>query len=243
MRNWRPENIEKLTRKRLREYELISGNKIPWPRVPIELVIENQPFDLIIKWETIEERPGETILAALRPDAKQIVLNECYRELFTEKPGLERFSLGHELGHWDLFCSKRALGEDLLPGLELNYQPVFRNSGQGIVQVFIDLATSKHEAYEMLRDFNANPRRDSPLERWAVDRYSASLLMPRDIVALEVQGLDLTQWPTLYQVAERFSVTATACRVRLEELGVIYARDGKLFRSREEYSGQLTLNI
>jgi len=242
-RRWHPEEIERLTRQRLDEYQTNTGHSISWPWVPIELVIENEPFDLLIKWEAIEAQPGETILGALRPEERQIVLNEHHQDLFEEKPGLERFTLGHELGHWDLFCSEQRSVEHLLPGIDTQYEPAYRNSAHGVVQVLMTMTESKEEAYSIFRELQSNPRRDTPIERRAVDRYSAALLMPKEIVEQEIRNLDLTHWKAVYYLAKRFGVTATACKVRLEELRHIFIKDGKIFRSREQYSGQMMLNF
>jgi hypothetical protein len=239
---WTFEEIEELTRRRLREYEEHTGRLIPWPWVPIEQIIENEPFDLLITWEHIEERPGERILGALRPHERQIVLNEAHLELFQEKPGLERFTLGHELGHWDLFVDEAAMRSPLLPVMDPGKPPyAFRSADEGLVQVLFTLTDTKAEAYELLHDLQSGARHDSPYEKGAVNRYSGSLLMPRDSVQREVVGLDLTSWSTLYELAERFGVTPTALRVRLEELGYIFVKDGRIYRSREQYSGQKAL--
>jgi Zn-dependent peptidase ImmA (M78 family) len=239
MKYWFPDEIEQLTRRRLNEYEANTACLIPWPRVPIEQIIENEPFDLAIKWERIEERPGERILGALRPHERQIVLNEAHQALFDAKPGLERFTLGHELGHWDLFVNEYAMTSALLPGLDLGKQPyAFRIADEGLVQVLFAMMDTKAEAYELAQELQSDSRRDSRSEKSAVDQYSSSLLMCRESVAHEVSGFDLTQWPTIYQLAERFGVTPTACKVRLEQLSYIFVKDKTIYRSREEYSGQ-----
>lgn len=239
---WTFRAIEELTRRRLEEYEEHTGRSIPWPWVPIEQIIENDPFDLLIKWERIEERPGERILGALRPHERQIILNEAHLELFEEKPGLERFTLGHELGHWDLFVDEAALQHPRLLGVDAGKPPyAFRSAEGGLVQVLLTLTDTKAEAYELLYELQSGARHDGPYEKRAVNRYSGSLLMPRDSIQCEVAGLDLMSWSTLYELAERFGVTPTALRVRLEELGYIFVKDGKIYRSREEYSGQKAL--
>ena len=236
MKYWSPDKIELLTRHRLSEYEANTGQTIPWPKVPIEQVIENEPFDLVIKWEHIQERAGERILGSLRPHERQIVLNEAHRELFAAKPGLERFTLGHELGHWDLFVDEPAMRNPLLPGLDVGQQQpyAFRNSDGGLVQVLFTMTDTKAEAYDLIRELQANVRRDSPHEKSAVNRYSSSLLMPRSSVKHELAGLDPTCLPTIYQLAERFGVTVSACKVRLEQLGYIFVKGKRIFRSREE---------
>jgi Zn-dependent peptidase ImmA (M78 family) len=46
--------------------------------------------------------------------------------------------------------------------------------------------------------------------------------MPEDLVRQEVRSLNLTQWPSLYRLAEAFGVTISALVVRLKELGLIF---------------------
>jgi Zn-dependent peptidase ImmA (M78 family) len=77
---------------------------------------------------------------------------------------------------------------------------------------------------------------------WQANRYGAALVMPKEIVVREIEGLDICQWPTLYRLKDRFNVTITAFRKRLEELGLIYvSEDGELYPPQAASCNQLDL--
>lgn len=243
MKRLRADDIEQLTAQRIKEFEQTTDEAISDHCIPIERIIENEPFDLSITYEPIEEHPGETILGALRPERKQIIVNENRLEMLEKHTGLERFTLGHELGHYDLFASAEPPMPSLFAKEDTNQIHAYRDAKEGIVSVLKELTADKREMYEVWRALNQTRRQDSAREKWAVDRYSGSLLMPRDRVMNAVKGLDLTQWPTIYDLAREFKVSPTAFRVRLEILGLVFYKNEKLFPSREEYAGQLALDM
>ena len=68
------------------------------------------------------------------------------------------------------------------------------------------------------------------------------LLMPSNPLMEAVKDVDLLSWPVLYGLRDRFQVTITALKVRLERLGLLYVtEDGELYPSRQEYEGQMRL--
>ena len=69
--------------------------------MPVELIIE-QTYRLEILWEDVSEPSDTVILGALAPRDRRIVLNLRHQALFEQYMGPERFTLAHELGHWDL---------------------------------------------------------------------------------------------------------------------------------------------
>jgi hypothetical protein len=107
MKFYRREDIEDLAERRLIELAKLRGS-IPEPPIEIELIAEHV-LGLDFLWEAVEELPGETVLAGINPVKRLIVMNEAHRTLFESKPGLERFTIGHEMGHWDLFVDKARL--------------------------------------------------------------------------------------------------------------------------------------
>lgn len=242
MKYWRYEQIEDRVAKRLLEYQQNTGEKLEVPPVPIEKIVENDPFDLSISWETIEEKLGEDIFAGLRPKTKQIVMNEVKLKLFKEKPGLERFSMGHELGHWDLFTEKAGFNHDALPGLGTHTAFVCRESTKGLVEILKDQGFSKRDIQGFMSEYMK--KQDVPHERRAVNYYAGALLMPEDLVLKELENLQHPNWDALYYFAEkRFKVTISALCVRLQILGLIYVQDGKIYRSKEESVGQQAFNF
>lgn len=133
MRYLRAETVEQRAEQRLAELARLLGQPPGLP-TPIDLLAE-QILGLDFLWEPIDELPGETILAGLLPERRLIVLNERRRDLFAAHPGLERFTKGHEMGHWDLFVDRGTLDHRLLPGLDRQQAFVLRRSPVGQVQV------------------------------------------------------------------------------------------------------------
>lgn len=67
--------------------------------VPIEQILE-VVYDLRILWDDLEEAPGETILGALIPSERRIVMNQRHLEGRLRTMGPINFTFAHELGHW-----------------------------------------------------------------------------------------------------------------------------------------------
>ena len=201
------------------------------PPVPIELILEHA-LDLRISWEVIDEEPGETIFACLRPETRQVVVNERHRALFGSTPGLERFSLAHEGGHADVFAlADRANEPQLLEGP--TYRPQQRSATKGpVVTVAPRLRQLPPETRTAVLVELADQERarraageDSPLVRRAVDHYAAVLLMPADLVRAAAAGRDMSSWHTVTDLARLFGVSKSALRIRLQELGLIFGVD------------------
>ena len=196
--------------------------------VPVDHVLEHI-LQLQISWERIEEKPDERILACLRPETREVVLNEIHMDLFLEKPGLERFSKGHEAGHADVFAlAGEAEQFKLLK--DSVYRPQRRSATRRQVTVLSERLKQltpevRTEVYRELADRERACREkgeDSLLERRSVDRYAATILMPEDLVRELACQLDLTRWLSLYEMAEALGVTISALIVRLKELHLIH---------------------
>ena len=113
---------------------------------------------------------------------------------------------------------------------------MLRGSLAGPVQVLL----RDPDGLELLRDLTA--RADDPAEARAVNRYAAALSMPRVTIRALIAERRPTHLRELYRLAERFEVTITALRVRLEQLGLIYVDDRRrLHESRAAAAGQLSL--
>ena len=94
------EVIEEVTASRIRQYEAMLGGAVSLP-VPIDKVVE-QVLGLNFDWDEIEEGPGEQILGGLHVASRTIYLNSKQLPMFEANPGLERSTIGHEAGHWDI---------------------------------------------------------------------------------------------------------------------------------------------
>jgi hypothetical protein len=237
VRFYRNSEVEERAVQRLGELEQLLGRPLT-PPIPIDLIAEKL-LGLDFLWEPIKELPGETILGALRPDDRQVVLNEKHVALFREKPGLERSTKGHEMGHWDLFLAALVSDHPSLFELADNPRVAYRSAAAGEVVVIKALMGSS-EGWELLRQLKS--RADHPHEAHAVNRYAAALSMPRELVVREAMAIDRTSWRALYELAERFDVTISALKVRLEELDLLrVSKDGKLYGSSAEACGQRSL--
>ncbi len=235
MKFYRNDAIEERAEQRIAELENLLGKPVA-PPVPLELIAEHL-LELDFLWEEIEELPGELIYGGLRMEDKLIVLNERRKALFAEKPGLERSTKGHEMGHWDLF------GRGDQPGQLVMFEDdttfVRRSSPLGDLRVIKALIKTP-EGQEILRKIQK--RADDPDEARAVNRYAAALSMPRRLITQEVMKIDRRSWPPLYRLAERFEVSITALTVRLKQLNLLYIDDNKrLYESQEQASGQRSL--
>lgn len=235
----RNQEIEDLAHARLVEFQRVGGCPLSVP-IPIDLVAE-KVLGLDFLWDIIEELPGETILGGLNPKERLIVLNEKRRDLFSEKPGLERSTKGHEMGHWDLFIDKGALEHPILIHGDSGCPFAFRRSPKGDVAI-IKVLSQNPIGWALLRQIKS--RTDEPDEERAVNRYAAAISMPPELLRSEAMKTDRMKWPNLYQLAKKFDVTISALTVRLEQLGLIYVDENKkIYESRSVAMGQTTLGF
>ncbi len=235
MKFYRNAAIEELAEQRIAELEKILGKPVE-PPIPLEHIAERL-LGLDILWEEIEELPGELIYGGLRMEEKLIILNENRRALFEQKPGLERSTKGHEMGHWDLFGHNDQPGQLLM--FEEDTRFVRRSTPTGDIRVMSALIKTP-EGQELLRQIQK--RADDPDEARAVNRYAAALSMPKRLITEEALKIDRRSWPPLYRLAERFEVSISALTVRLKQLNLLYIDDKKrLFESQEQATGQRSL--
>jgi IrrE N-terminal-like domain len=239
MKFYRNEQIEQIAEQRLLDFERKLAQPLSLP-VDVELFGE-LVLELSILWEDIEELPGEEVLAGLIPVERLIVMNDRRRHEMEEKPGRCRLTQGHEMGHWDLFVDKSRLDQPRLFGSEPATIFAYRSTKSGQVQIIQALLLSCEKGRDMLRQMNS--RADTPDEARCVNRYAAAILMPRTVLIDEARKIDRTQWPNLYRLAERFGVTISALRVRLEQFNLLYVDQvtKKLYPSREQAHGQSAL--
>ena len=159
--------------------------------VPIELIIE-QTYRLEILWEDIPEPSATVILGALAPRDRRIVLNMRHQALFEQYMGPERFTLAHELGHWIYDASD----PDQL-ALDLDEHSLegycYHRESSGLSETL------------RIRELNAN-------------KFAAHLLLPEDLVRRANINEVLKDLPG---TAQKWQVSRTTLRIRLQELGFI----------------------
>jgi hypothetical protein len=234
---YRNQEIEDLAAERLSQLAQILTHPLT-PPIPIDLFAE-QVLGLDFLWEDIDELPGETVLGALHPQKRLIIMNETHRTLFETKAGLERSTKGHEMGHWDLFIDHGALEHPTLFVLGDNSPFARRISPVGEVTIIKRLLSSP-EGQDLLRELKS--RADDSDEARAVNRYAAAILMPKDLLRAEVGKIDRTRWSNLYKIADQFEVTISALTVRLQQLGLLsVGKDRSLHKDPVQAHGQIVL--
>lgn len=232
--------IDAITAQRIRQYERRTGDVVRLP-VPVENIVE-QILGLNFDWVDIDERPGEQILAGLVPERRTILLNTRHLDLFEQKPGLERSTIGHEAGHWDIDIDRTSLHHPTLPGFELPPSVVCRHDTiDELLTAVLDRAVDDHRYFELYRQLTAG--QDAPEVKSAVDRYQSSLLMPEWLIREAVAGVDLTVWSNLYDLAAAAAVTISNLVVRLHRLDLIFIprQSKQIYAGRDDYLRQLHL--
>ena len=237
----RNEAIEDVTAQRIREYESKAAVVVKLA-VPVEEIVE-QALGLDFDWDVINEQPGEQILGGLDAVNRKILLNEAHKDLFEEKPGLLRSTIGHEAGHYDIDVDRSKLLHPTLPGM--NMSPVIAKrqarKSDRLIEVVFTRAMTDDRAYRIYKQLTDGE--DAPEVRSAVDRYQSALLMPKWLIQEAADRYDFTKWPELYRLAEEAQVNISNLTVRLQRLGMIYLREGDktIYRSKDEWNGQGTL--
>ncbi len=85
------------------------------PGFDIEQLFDHLELGLV--WEDVPDEDGR-ILGQLLPEERLVVLNEHHLDALEEKDGrLRRYTVGHEIGYWDLHAQAARSGTlKLLPG-------------------------------------------------------------------------------------------------------------------------------
>jgi hypothetical protein len=75
----------------------------------VERLLDRLGLDLV--WEAIDDDDGGAILGQLLPEKQLVVLNERHIDRLEEKDGrLRRYTIGHEIGHWELHADAARSG-------------------------------------------------------------------------------------------------------------------------------------
>lgn len=73
---------------------------------------------------------------------------------------------------------------------------------------------------------------------YQANMFAGYLLMPTNMVLTAIKGIDLTRWPNLYDLCDRFSVSISALKRRLTDMRLIYVKDKVIYASEAEARGQ-----
>lgn len=79
------------------------------PGFDVERLLERLGLDLV--WEAVDDQAGGAVLGQLVPEKRLVVLNERHIERLEDKDGrLRRYTIGHEVGHWELHAAEARSG-------------------------------------------------------------------------------------------------------------------------------------
>lgn len=239
MRFWRNAEIESRASERLSELGVRLGRPVDAP-LSVDVFVEGI-LGLDFLWEKIEEEPGELVLAYLCPDRRLVVMNENHQALFRRRPGLERFTVMHEAGHWDLYLRDTTTNHPQLFGDTESERSENRERYRHLTKVTIPRELLRDpDGIELLTRITS--REDDKNERRVVNRYAAAVLMPATLLRRDAQARKIAGWTDIYWLADRYKVTPTAMKIRLEQLGISSIdQNGVVHASRAEREGQQRL--
>ncbi len=190
--------------------------KIVAPPVPVDEILECD-LKLDFGLEDLKVDFGPDALGALWAGERRVRVDASLDPiLFPEKEGRYRFTVGHEIGHW-----------------QLHRHLFIADADQG------SLFDEPSEPSVVCRSGSGKP----PIE-WQADAFSARLLMPKEMLTrawAEAKGgrvpalrRERRHNPTgaaVERTARVFGVSTQAMRIRLIDLGLIAGHEGaKLFR-------------
>lgn len=206
---YHPQTVERRANELLAKYE--AKNRVSLtPPIPVERLVEDT-LDLQILWDVLPEKENETILAGLAPRRRLIVFNESRLSIFNNTSGLYRTVLAHEIGHWELHVDKATLAQTDMPGIEEQFQFLFRSEEQSWnernAHLFMSyLLVPQHLLNALIRNVEAF---DWPFLYRLREMFDVTISVIR--IRLERMGL-------LY----------------VDE-------NGRIYRSRSEYEGQIRM--
>jgi IrrE N-terminal-like domain len=199
-------------------------------------------LEITIDEDEIEEPEGTVVFAKICPDLEDdgryvITVNARCKELFELRPDLLRACLAHEVGHFVL------------------RHHAWHARPQNVLSLFEDTATqprclhdSSLRPYAFTRDelnewckqaFRGDEAARQRLMRlqdrlepewmfWQAEHFAACFLIPRDRVMDYLNaGGEVSSWPALYRLAERFGVSPTMMKKRLVKMSAIVIENNR----------------
>jgi len=95
------DDVEEKAASVLRRYGRETGRAVT-PPVEVDLIGE---MLCGLRWE-YDLIDNESTLAALYPETQVVTLNDLFADRFEEVSGFDRFTKGHEIGHWNLHVDR-----------------------------------------------------------------------------------------------------------------------------------------
>lgn len=198
--------------------QVLKRSEIPFSwnghieKVDIDYIIEFV-YGLEIAWEDIDSLDvNGTILAAIKPADKLIIMNESKKDLFKEKMGTMNFSKAHELGHWILHVTEQKEYEQM---------------------TFL-----KTEVFHC-RNMVKRPPKEVQADMFAAAILMPKEVISKAVNELKQKGF--VTFPELYEMADDFEVSISALVNRIKNLRLLYVENKKIYLSEDEATGQLKL--
>lgn len=174
------------------------------PGFDVDALVDRLGLGII--YEPIAPDRGHTVAAELLPDDGLIRLNQDLEHLLEGNLGFYRFTLAHELGHWDLHSTAVRTAAAPLFG-ERDYLVCRR-----LVFGRDDPPAASMGAPESQREYQAN-------------LFASYLLAPTEVFTQGYRETGCDGWAATYELAEHLGLSVQATIVRLTEEGLGH-RDG-----------------
>ena len=207
-------------------------------------------LEISMLWEEIDEPEDASFFANYSAeDDALITINQKHRKLFESRPDVYCACLAHEGGHcvlrhWERIISSEGTGSlfaDLVSdqsrlfhksswyqyGLSREEVENHKRANQELTNVLVSKALVSETARRTLEQM-----RDRFEPEWMfrqAEHFSLCLRIPRDkLLGILEEGSSLHGWAPIYRLAERFGVSGTMMKTRLEKLRLIeIGPDGK----------------
>ena len=205
----RESQIEREAQVLLSQYCIAAGSELSAP-IPVEKLLE-QHLRLSLGFDDLHARfgvpqgvDGPDVLGALLVECREVLVHETLDpDTRPFEEGRFRFTLAHEVGHWQLHRNVIASGEGQLGLCDQPAPPIICLRSQ---------AKERHE--------------------WQADKFAAHLLMPAALVSAvwrELHGnqrliarTEETLRSVIDPLARRFNVSRSAMRIRCEQLQLLF---------------------
>lgn len=183
-------------------------------------------LDLGLLWEPIPSVDGRDIAAELVADERLIRLNEDQRSLLVGNAGFYRFTVAHEIGHWELHAGDVRAGGDAM----------LWDAGEPVRCRRLVFGRDETPSLGMS---GAEARREHQAHLFA-----SYLLAPTDVFMDAYQSIGCDGWPATLSLAENLELSGQATLVRLAEEGLGHRDENGVPRpGRRPPAGQSLLGL
>lgn len=164
------------------------------PGFDVEKLLDE--LDLGLLWTPLPRYLGLPVAGELDPGVRKVLVNEDLLDVFAATPGLLRFTLAHEIGHWALHARRITDGDISDP----------RADGGSLTCTRSDIGrvTGSGDSYRL--EFQAS-------------LFASHLLAPDRLFVPSVERHGCDGWRSTGQLAREFGMSLSAVVVRLLQDG------------------------